>query len=53
MITCKHCGWEIKQDFGLWIDAWEHPVCWWDGDVAMSHEPMNRSKTREQEVVAA
>jgi hypothetical protein len=40
MITCKYCGWEIRQDFGLWIDAWEHPVCWWDGDEAMSHEPL-------------
>jgi hypothetical protein len=37
----------------LWLDAWEHPVCWWDGDVAMSHEPMKRSMTRQREVVAA
>jgi len=53
MQTCKYCGWEIRQDFGLWVDAWEHPVCWWDRDVAMSHEPLKRSKTEKQEIVAA
>jgi len=53
MTTCKYCGWEIRQDFGLWVDAWEHPVCWWDGDVAMSHEPLKRSMTKQKEIVAA
>jgi len=40
MTTCKHCGWQIREDFGLWLDAWEHAVCFWVGDVAMQHEPL-------------
>jgi len=38
-MTCRKCGWEVKQDFGLWIDTYNGSVCDWRGDVPMPHEP--------------
>jgi hypothetical protein len=54
MTTCKHCGWEVRQDFGAWVDAWEHAVCWWQGDTAMPHEPLREKvKTARPKTYAA
>jgi hypothetical protein len=53
MTTCKHCGWEIRQNCGLWLDTWEHSVCWWEGDTAMSHEPLQEKTNKARQMVAA
>lgn len=40
MITCKACGWEVTNDFDLWIDSMGGAVCFWDKGIEKPHEPM-------------
>ena len=42
METCKHCGWEVNQSCGVWLDTWEHSVCYWVGDEPRQHEPSKK-----------
>jgi len=42
METCKHCGWEVNQSCGVWLDTWEHSVCYWVGDEPQQHEPSKK-----------
>jgi hypothetical protein len=45
MIVCKKCGWEIKEDFGLWQDMYDGLVCDWVGDVPRPHKPRREVRT--------
>jgi len=36
--VCRSCGWEVRLDFGLWIDEAESPVCYWSNGEPRQHE---------------
>lgn len=38
MIICSKCGWELRQDFGLWTDNLNGVVCDWVGGEPFPHE---------------
>jgi hypothetical protein len=35
---CFKCGWELRQDFGLWTDNLNGVVCDWIGGEPLPHE---------------
>lgn len=41
METCRHCGWEVKQDFGMWADTDNGVVCYWENGEEFAHEVLS------------
>lgn len=37
MKTCSSCGWEVRQDFGAWLDNFGGAVCFWIDGVEFAH----------------
>ena len=34
---CRMCGWEIKMDFGSWVDVYDSTACGKNGQL--THQP--------------
>jgi len=49
MIVCRKCGWEIKEDFGMWSDMYEGLVCDWVEDEPQAHEPRRNIGTTNKQ----
>lgn len=45
MIVCKKCGWEVKKDFGMWLDNYGGLICDWVEDEPQAHEPREGKRT--------
>lgn len=37
MKTCIHCGWEVKNNFGILEDSSGDSICFWVRDDARPH----------------